>query len=97
MLVEVGFGRASVAPASQVDWGWVAAPFAGENSFTGFDMHAGTIVAPARTASTSYRAAMRVSLDDGESWTLCDLDGAGAKSTFAFDVEQLPMMTIVPP
>ncbi len=97
VLVEVGFGRASVAPASQVDWGWVAAPFAGENSFTGFDMHAGTIVAPARTASTSYRAAMRVSLDDGESWTLCDLDGAGAKSTFAFDVEQLPMMTIVPP
>lgn len=97
VLVEAGFGRASVSPLSQVDWGWGPAPFESENGPTGFDVHTGDLIAPMRTTSTSYRTAVRVSLDDGESWTLCDLDGAGAKSGFVLDVDQLPLMTVVSP
>ena len=44
----------------------------------------------------SYRYTYRVSVDAGESWTYCDLDGAGSDPSMSFDLADLGTMTVTP-
>jgi hypothetical protein len=44
----------------------------------------------------TYHYAYRFSIDDGLSWTVCDLDGAGSNPSVDFSNTQLGVLTVTP-
>ena len=96
LMAQLGYGRFGASPLSQVDWGFVPAMFV-RNDSAGEDVFAASLRAPARTTATDYQAVFRVSLDDGLSWTWCDVNGAGADAGYTFELSQLPTLKVVAP
>jgi hypothetical protein len=44
-----------------------------------------------------YAYVFRVSQDSGDTWTYCDLDGAGSNGSLPFLPSNLGLMTVNPP
>ncbi len=88
---QLGYGPASGNPEYSPAWVWTAASYnqqVGNN-----DEYQAAFTAP---AAGSYRYAYRVSLDNGTSWTYCDLDGAGSNPGLDFSLSQLPVLDVTP-
>jgi hypothetical protein len=93
---QLGVGPAHENPQYEAGWVWTNATF---NVQVGNDdEHQGTLTAPG--APGSYRYAYRVSLDRGESWTVCDNNqgdaGAGSNPGLVFALEDLGALTVTP-
>jgi hypothetical protein len=89
ILAQVGYGPASANPEYEPGWSWTNASWnvqAGNN-----DEFKATFAAP---PTGSYRYVYRFSVDFGATWTLCDLDGAGANPGLTFDLAQEAPMSI---
>jgi hypothetical protein len=61
------------------------------------DEYMATFPAPAVNGSTVYEYTYRFSLDDGLTWTYCDLSGAGSNDGLVFDPDDLGIMTVSAP
>jgi len=94
VVAEVGYGPLTANPENQSGWTWsTPASFnASCNNCGNNDEYMQSFAAPA-TAGT-YAYTYRFSLDNGATWTYCDLDGAGSNSGLQFDVTQLPTLTV---
>jgi hypothetical protein len=92
MTVHVGWGPRNADPW-QAGWTWFVAPFAFTNGFVGDDVFQGGFGSP---DPGQYAYACRVSLDEGNSWSYCDGNGAGTDPGFRFSGEDLPVMTVAP-
>jgi hypothetical protein len=91
VAAELGVGPANVNPTTQSGYTYVPAAF---NVQVGNDDEfVSTFTAPATPGD--YRYVYRFSLD-GQSWTYCDLDGAGSNPSLSFSVSQLPVLTVIP-
>ncbi len=88
---EVGYGPANVNPSSQS--GFVYVPAAFNTQYGNDDEYQASFTAP--TTPGSYRYVVRFS-SNGVSWTYCDLNGAGSDLGLAFDVQDLPVLTVSP-
>lgn len=89
ILGQVGYGPASANPQYESGWTWTNATWnlqSGNN-----DEFKATFSAP---PTGSYRYVYRFSIDFGATWTLCDLDGAGANPGLTFDLAQEAPMSI---
>jgi hypothetical protein len=72
-------------------WTWFPATY---NTQVGADDEfVGSLTAPLLTGSYSYTYRFTF---DGQSWTYCDLDGAGANPALDFSAAQLGTMTVTP-
>jgi hypothetical protein len=97
LTAQVGIGPASTDPATSPGWAFVPAqqdpgwlPGAGPEAAA--DQYAGRPVPPAVTNPTLYSYAFRFSLDQGQTWTYCDLDG----SQNGLQPGQLGAITVTP-
>jgi hypothetical protein len=73
LRAQAGWGQAADAPES---WTWTDAVASDgwlDDEFPGHDQYEVFVEAPTPGA---YAAAFRFSMDDGATWTLCDLDGS---------------------
>lgn len=71
---QVGVGTQGDDASTSAAWGWKEAGFNVDVAATGEDELQG-VVQPAYSGSRAI--AFRASVDDGASWTYCDLDGSG--------------------
>jgi hypothetical protein len=61
------------------------------------DEYMATILAPAiGSAPVLYDYTFRFSLDGGDSWTYCDIDGAGSNMNLSFDPALVGLLTVTP-
>ncbi|MEZ4403387.1 MAG: IPT/TIG domain-containing protein [Kofleriaceae bacterium] len=91
VVAELGWGPAGADPTTDVAWRFVATQWnvqVGNN-----DEFQASLIAP---ATGDYRYTYRVSLDDGLTFTYCDLDGAGANAGLIFSSNQLGVLTVAP-
>lgn len=92
--VEVGFGPEAVNPTVDAGFKYVAGTY---NVQVGNDdEYQGMFVAPPVATTTTFRYVVRFSLDDGLSYTYCDLNGAGSDPALTFELAQLGTMTVTP-
>lgn len=90
LVGQLGHGPAGSDPRYAVGWTWVAASF---NVQVGNDdEYQASFSAP---APGSYAYAYRFS-PDGQRWTYCDADGAGANGGLFFEPWMLPPLTVTP-
>ncbi|MBS2032290.1 MAG: lamin tail domain-containing protein [Deltaproteobacteria bacterium] len=100
VIAQVGFGPPSANPENQAGWTWSTTPAAFNaachtdpgNPCQNNDEYMQSFTAPAATGTYAYT--YRFSIDNGATWTYCDLDGAGSNSGLQFDVTQLPTLTV---
>lgn len=86
---EVGVGTAGTNASSNAAWGWKRALYNVKVASAGAEEYMATF----QPAYSGNRAvSFRFSLDDGASWTYCDLDGAGASG--GYDVGQQHSLTV---
>jgi hypothetical protein len=91
ILAQLGYARTGAA-VSASGWAWFDASY---NVQVGNDDEfMASFVAPA--ALGTYQYTYRFSNDGGESFTYCDLDGAGSNPGLAFDPALLGVMTVTP-
>lgn len=91
---EVGFGPDAVNPTVAAGFKYVDGTY---NVQVGNDdEYQGTFVGPQVAATTTFRYVVRFSLDDGLSYTYCDLNGAGSDPALTFEPAQLGTMTVNP-
>ncbi len=90
ILAQLGYGPRSSDPRL-VPWTWLDASY---NVQIGSDDEYQALAGPAIPGLYSYT--FRLSQDSGTSWTLADLDGAGANAGLVFDPAQTGVMTVVP-
>jgi hypothetical protein len=91
VTAQLGFGPEGANPEVEPGWTWVPATFAGQVGSD--DEYQASFAAP---APGTYRYGYRFSLDGGNSWTYCDLDGAGSNSGLTFDLDRLGILTVTP-
>ena len=89
VIAQVGYGPADVNPETQS--GFIFYPTSYNMDYGSNAEYMGSFTVPATPGD--YRYVYRFSLD-GQSWTYCDLDGAGSNSGLSFDVTQLPVLTV---
>jgi hypothetical protein len=84
VVAQLGIGPANANPEYEAGWTWYPASYnsACTTCGTNNDEFSLTLSAP---AAGTYRYVYRVSLDNGSSWTLCDVDGAGSNAGLTFD------------
>ena len=58
---------------------------------TNNDEYRGVFVAP---VAGNFRVLFRFSLDDGRSWTACDVGGAGSDNNLSFNIENAAQITV---
>jgi hypothetical protein len=97
LTAQVGVGPASTDPATAPGWAFVPAPqdpgwLPAGGPEAAADQYAGHPVPPAVTSPTLHSYAFRVSLDQGQTWTYCDLDG----SQNGLQTGQLGEITVTP-
>ena len=91
ILAELGYGAAGSDPRNSL-WTWFSTSYnvqSGNN-----DEYQGTMIAPPLPGTYSYT--YRFSQDGGLTYTLADLDGAGANANLVFDPGVLGRLTVVP-
>ena len=87
---QLGYGPASSNPQYQ-PWTWTNATYnvqVGNN-----DEYQAFFTAP---GVGTYLYAYRFSLDQGVSWTVCDIDGAGSNTGLTFQLANTPVLTVTP-
>jgi hypothetical protein len=97
VVAQVGYGR----PITDIDdlevgWAWFTAAWNEHFDGAPNDEFMASFPAPAVTTGTDYEYTYRFSLDDGLTWTYCDLEGAGSDPGLAFDPDALGVMTVNP-
>ncbi|MBX3130167.1 MAG: lamin tail domain-containing protein [Polyangiaceae bacterium] len=92
VIAQIGYGLASVNPTTQS--GWRFFPASWDSQQGNDDEYVGSFTAPA--SAGAYRYTFRFSLD-GHSFTYCDKNGAGSNSPLAFELSELPVLTVTPP
>ncbi len=92
VLADVGYGPAASDPRTSGAWSWFPGTY--DSQVSGNDQFYASFTAP---AAGSYSYSYRFSLDNGASWTLGDLDGAGSSAGLNFNVTQLGAMTVTAP
>ena len=77
VAAEIGVGPVGSNPSlAALQWSWMAAypdPYWQDDDEPGFDHWTGPVVVEPEGA---YDLAMRLTLDGGQTWTYCDLDGS---------------------
>jgi hypothetical protein len=92
IVAQIGYGPPSVNPQYQSGWTWVATTYntdVGNN-----DEYEASLTIP---TAGSYRYTSRVSIDNGTTWTYCDVNGAGSNAGLSFETTQLPIATVTDP
>ncbi len=89
VIAQVGYGPADVNPETQS--GFVYYPATYNQDYGNNAEFMGSFTAPA--GAGDYHYVYRFSLD-GQSWTYCDLDGAGSNASLYFNVDQLAPLTV---
>jgi hypothetical protein len=85
---ELGYGPTGTDPsASPSSFTWLLATYNGTHTEDDNDEYVAT---PAVAAEGTYAYAYRFSLDDGATWTYCDLDGSGN----GFQTGQMGTLTV---
>jgi hypothetical protein len=90
ITAQVGYGPLGTDPRYATGWTFVAASH--QSQVGNDDEFAATFQAP---APGSYLYVYRFS-PDGQRWTYCDPNGAGANPGLVFEPNALPTMTVVP-
>jgi hypothetical protein len=75
-------------------WAWFTATWNDAFVDASDDEFMASFPVPAVNGSTAYEYTYRFSLDDGLTWTYCDLSGAGSNDGLAFDPDALGEMTV---
>jgi collagen triple helix repeat protein len=88
VFAQLGWGPVGSLP-SFPDWHWDPAVWSGQAGDA--DEYRDSIGEP---RPGTYAYTYRFTLDGGQSWTYCDLDGAGTAPGAAFDVTQLGLLTV---
>jgi hypothetical protein len=91
IVAQVGYGPTHADPSISNAWRWHAAAFNVE--YGNDDEYQAILMVD--TPGT-YHYAYRFSIDDGLSWTVCDLDGAGSNPSVDFSNTQLGVLTVTP-
>jgi hypothetical protein len=92
LVAELGYGPAGTDPRFATGWTFLTASYNAAASIPPEDEYQASFTAP---PAGSYVYAFRFS-PDGQRWTYCDPDGAGAGSTFGFEPGTLRPLTVLP-
>jgi hypothetical protein len=92
-IAEVGFGPVGSDPRVPTGWTFTNAPY--NTQIVNDDEFAASMQAPVTPGQYAY--VFRVSQDSGDTWTYCDLDGAGSNGSLPFLPSNLGLMTVNPP
>ena len=87
---QVGIGTAGTNAATSLGWGWKDATFAQDVIASQEDEFTAT-VHPAYTGSRAV--SFRFSMDDGGTWTYCDLNGSAVSG---YEINQQSSLTVSP-
>jgi hypothetical protein len=91
---QAGYGPTNANPEDQGGWVWTNATYNNTCGSCGNnDEYMSTLTAP---APGSYFYAYRFSVDQGATWTYCDINGAGSNAGLTFEITQLPLLNVTP-
>jgi len=95
---QLGYGLPTANPQYEAGWTWINATYDASCSGCGNqDEYGASFTAP---APGTYAYAYRVSLDQGQTWTVCDLaqadGGAGSSPGLTFDLQHLGTLVVTP-
>jgi hypothetical protein len=92
VLAQLGMGPATSNPEWETGWTWLNASYntACSTCGTNNDEYMTTFTA----VSGTYRYVYRFSVDNGASWTVCDVNGAGSNAGLTFDFADEGLMTV---
>jgi len=92
ILSQVGYGPDGSSPEASTRWEWKDANFDSDSGNQ--DRYSGNITAP--VSQGSYDVAYRFSIDSGETWVYCDMDGSSngysPSSSVSLIVTEEPVM-----
>jgi hypothetical protein len=88
---EVGYGPSGSDPRSNPDWFWTPATWNLQDAND--DEYAANFNVP---AAGEYLYTYRFTLDNGDHYTYCDLDGNGTNAGLSFDLAKLGYMSVTP-
>ena len=91
-LAQLGVGPSGSDPRSYAGWTYWTAAFNGRISSE--HEYVASLAAPSATGSYSY--VYRFSFDGGDSYTYCDLDGAGSSPGLDFSPTKLGVLHVMP-
>ncbi len=94
VTAEVGYGPDGSDPTLSNAWHFFATTYnvqAGND-----DEFQGMFMAPTVATTTTFAYAYRFSLDGGQNFTYCDLNGAGSNAGLTFEPSQLGELTVLP-
>ena len=95
VVAQLGYGVENANPTAQLDWVFFPASF--NVQIGNDDEYMATILAPAiGSEPVLYDYTFRFSLDGGDSWTYCDIDGAGSNMNLSFDPALVGLLTVTP-
>lgn len=89
---ELGFGPSGSDPRVSNEWNYISAGYVEQHNGTD-SRYSAQFVAP---APGTYSYTYRFSIDDGISYTYCDIDGAGGNPGLTFDSTNLGTLTVTP-
>ena len=96
ILAQLGYGPLASDPRAQASWVYYDTTFSTEDGNN--DEYLARIPTPTTVppAIASFAYTFRVSLDGGETWTWCDLNGAGSAGGLSFETTQLGRLDVGP-
>lgn len=94
VLAQVGYGPDGSNPMVSTAWRWTSASFNAQ--FGNDDEFGASFGAPTVAVTTDFAYTYRFSFDGGQTFTYCDLDGAGSNAGLTFEAAKLGNMTVTP-
>ena len=91
IVAELGYGPTNEDPRYSNTWKWDRAAF--NLDYGNDDEYQGVLMV---TTPGSYNYTYRFSMDEGLSWTVCDIDGAGSDPMLDYSPMQLGSLTVTP-
>ncbi len=92
LRAQVGYAKGGT-PVQSAHWAWFEAAYnvqhGNDDEYMGRITYSGM-----SSGSNAYSYVYRFSWDDGQSWTYCDVDGAGSNGGLSFDLSAAGQMTV---
>jgi hypothetical protein len=89
---QLGLGPVSSDPRDNANWTWVDATFNLQEGND--DEYQATLIAPSVAGDPFFSYTYRFSINSGQSFDYCDLDGAGSNSGLTFDPLLLGVLSV---